>query len=135
MNETKVKILQCLRDGHWRTSSGIAQNCGLNLTNVSELLRRYRGQGLVNRERNYRVPRGYLYRITAIGVDRLRYLNSGIALRNSYVADDTSLIENEEQVFKSPLDLTSSSLADDIGLSGKERQDFQEWVKQKLGGV
>ncbi len=110
MNETKVKILEYLSDGNWRTSSDIARWCALRLTNASELLRRYRGQGLVNRERNSRVPRGYLYRITAVGVERLRYFNSGVAL-------------------------TSSSMSDYIGLSGKEKRIFEEWVKQKLGGV
>jgi len=44
--------------------------------NTSELLRRYRSQSLVNRERNYDVPRGYLYRITNVGLERLQYLNS-----------------------------------------------------------
>ena len=110
MSETKTKILECLIDGSWRTSSDIAHGCGLKLTNVSELLRRYRGQGLVTRKRNYEVPRGYLYRITSAGVERLQYFNSTVAL-------------------------TSSSMADAIGLSGEKKQIFENWVSKKLGGV
>jgi DNA-binding MarR family transcriptional regulator len=110
MNETKQKILECLSDGNWRTSSDVAQWCGLQLTNASELLRRYRWQGLVTRERNYHVPRGFLYKITTIGVERLKYFNSGVAL-------------------------TSSSMADYIGLSGEKKQIFEQWVSKKLGGI
>lgn len=134
MNETKVRILQCLLDGKWRTTPIIAQKCGLRLTNVSELLRRYRGQGLVNRVRNHRVPRGYLYRITAIGVERLRYFNSGIPLAKSYTGVDTGLVGEEKEVLKSNSVLTGLSIADKIGLSGKDKHDFENWVIEKLGG-
>ena len=82
--------------------------CGLNLTNASELLRRYRSQSLVNRERNYDVPRGYLYRITDVGLGRLEYLCSDV-------------VE------------TSSAIADLAGLSGTKKRVFDSWVKQKLG--
>ena len=74
MNETKVEILRCLYDEAWWTTPEVAQECGLSLTNTSELLRRYRSQGLVHRQRNYDVPRGYLYRITLVGLERLEYL-------------------------------------------------------------
>jgi DNA-binding MarR family transcriptional regulator len=110
VNETKIQLLQCLSVGDWWTTPKVAQCCGLKLTNVSELLRRYRGQGLVTRKRNYEVPRGYLYRITSAGVERLQYFNSTVAL-------------------------TSSSMADAIGLSGEKKQIFENWVSKKLGGV
>ena len=86
----------------------VAQLCGLGLTNASELLRRYRSQSLVNRERNHDVPRGYLYRITGIGLERLQYLGSDV-------------LE------------TSSAIADHTGLSGANTRVFDRWVKQKLG--
>lgn len=109
MNQTKTKILNCLSGGQLWTTAQVAHWCGLKLTNASELLRRYRGQGLVTRERNYHVPRGYLYKITTVGVERLLYFNSGITH-------------------------TSSSMADSIGLTGKKKQIFEEWVSNKLGG-
>lgn len=109
MNETKVKILEFLSYGDWRTSREIAQWCGLTLTNASQLLSRYRSQGLVNRERNTAVPRGFLYRITAAGLERLEYLNSDIAT-------------------------ASSSMADYLGLSGEKKKVFENWVMQKLEG-
>jgi DNA-binding MarR family transcriptional regulator len=68
LNSTKIEILQCLSDGKWWTTHQVAQVCGLTLTNTSELLRRYRSQGLVNRERNPDVPRGYFYHITDLGL-------------------------------------------------------------------
>ena len=107
MNETKIKILRCLSDGDKWTTPEVAQRCGLNLTNVSELLRRYRGQGLVLRERNHRVPRGYFYQITQAGLQRLDYLGSDIYE-------------------------TSSTLASNVGLSGEKKRVFDSWVKQKL---
>ena len=76
INSTKIEILTCLSDGQWWTTSNVALVCGLQLTNVSELLRRYRGQSLVVRERNSSVPRGYLYRLTQVGWERLNYLTS-----------------------------------------------------------
>ena len=82
MNETKNKILKCLSDGDWQRTPEIAQKCNLSLTNASELLRRYRSQGLVSRKRNHDVPKGYMYRITRVGLERLQYLSS---------ADDTDL--------------------------------------------
>lgn len=107
MNSTKSNILRCLSDGDWWTTSEVAQECGLNLTNASELLRRYRSQSLVNRERNYDVPRSYLYRITDVGLDRLQYLSSDIG--------ETSL-----------------AIASHVGLSGEKKRVFDRWVKQKL---
>ena len=107
MNETKIEILRCLYDGDWWTTPQVAQECGISLTNASELLRRYRGQSLVNRQRNYDVPRGYFYRITDVGLERLQYLQSDV-------------VE------------TSSTLANYAGLSGTKKRVFDRWVKQKL---
>lgn len=109
MNETKAEILRCLSGGRWCTTPEVAHSCDLGLTNCSELLRRYRSQGLVTRERNPAVPRGYLYRITETGIERLHYLSA-------------------------PVVLTSAAIAGNIGLSGKKKQIFDNWVKQKLGG-
>jgi len=109
MNGTKIDILKCLSDGDWRTTPEVAQTCGLSLTNTSELLRRYRSQSLVNRQRNYDVPRGYLYRITDVGLERLQYLSSDV-------------VE------------TSSAIADHAGLSGAKKRVFDRWVKQQLRG-
>jgi len=72
-NHTKVMVLQYLRDGKWRLTREIADACGLSLTNASELLRRYRSQGLVCRLRRRDIPRGFLYQITRVGYDRYRY--------------------------------------------------------------
>jgi hypothetical protein len=108
MNETKIDILNCISDGQWRTTPWVAQECGLRLTNASELLRRYRSQSLVNRRRNHDVPRGYLYRITDVGLSRLDYLSSD-ELRTSQV------------------------LAEHTSLSGAKKRTFDNWVKQKLG--
>ncbi len=69
MNGSKIEILKCLANGDWWTTPQVAQECGLSLTNTSELLRRYRNQNLVNRRRNYDVSRGYLYRITSVGME------------------------------------------------------------------
>ena len=107
MNSTKMDILRCLSDGCWWTTPEVAQECELSLTNASELLRRYRGQSLVNRERNYDVPRGYRYRITGVGLERLRYLCSDVME-------------------------TSSVIADRIGLSGAKKRVFDHWVNQRL---
>jgi DNA-binding MarR family transcriptional regulator len=108
MNESKVQILKCLSDGDWWTTSEVAEACGLTLTDVSELLRRYRGQGLVIRERNYDVPRGYLYRITGVGAERLEYLTSGLLA-------------------------VTSTIASNIGLYGEKKRVLDNWVKQRLG--
>jgi len=75
-NATKIEILSCLSDGQWWSTSNVAWSCGLNLTNASELLRRYRNQSLVIRERDESVPRGYIYRITYVGFERLDYLQN-----------------------------------------------------------
>lgn len=107
MNTTKIDILKCLSDGQWWTTPKVAQACGLSLTNASELLRRYRSQSLVNRERNYDVPRGYLYRITPVGLERLEYFSSDV-------------LE------------TSSAIAGHVGLSGANKRVFDRWVKHKL---
>jgi len=109
VNHTKIDILNCLSDGEWWASSEIAGVCGLNLTNASELLRRYRSQSLVNRVRNLDVPRGYLYRITGVGLGRLEYLSS----------DELK---------------TSHALAEHVGLSGTKKRTFDSWIEQKLGG-
>lgn len=107
MNSTKIDILRCLSDGDWWTTPEVARECGLSLTNASELLRRYRSQSLVNRRRNYDVPRGYLYRITDVGLERLQYLGSD-------VVD------------------TSSAIAELTGLSGTKKRVFDRWVNQQL---
>lgn len=109
MNGTKIEILKCLANGDWWTTPEVAEECGLSLTNASELLRRYRSQSLVTRERDYDVPRGYLYRITGIGLERLEYLCSDV-------------VE------------TSSAIADHAGLSGAKKRVFDRWVKQRLRG-
>ncbi len=108
MNETKVDILRCLSKGDWWTTPQFAQECGLSLTNVSELLRRYRSQSLVNRERNLDVPKGYYYHITGVGLGRLEYLRSDVKE-------------------------TSSAIAEHAGLSGTNKRVFDRWVNQKLG--
>ena len=109
MNETKIEILKCLSDGDWRTTPDVAYECGIGLTNASELLRRYRSQSLVNRIRNYSVPRGYLYRITEAGQGRLGYLTTD-ELKSSTV------------------------IAQNIGFSGSKKRAFDQWVKNKLRG-
>ena len=73
-NHTKVLILQCLLDGEWQLTFQIADACGRSLTNTSELLRRYRSQGLVCRVRMRDGLRGFAYRITNVGRDRYYYL-------------------------------------------------------------
>ena len=108
MNNTKIEILKCLSNRDWWTTPEVAQECGLSLTNASELLRRYRSQSLVNRQRNYDVPRGYLYRITDVGLERLQYLGSDVME-------------------------TSSAIASHVGLSGEKKRVLDRWVKQKLG--
>ena len=108
MNSTKIEILRCLSDSDWWTTPEVAQECGISLTNASELLRRYRSQSLVNRQRNYYVPRGYLYRITDVGLERLQYLGSNVME-------------------------TSSAIASHVGLSGEKKRVLDRWVKQKLG--
>jgi predicted transcriptional regulator len=107
MNETKIEILKCLFDGRWCTTPEVARKCGLSLTNASELLRRYRSQSLVNRERNPDVPRGYIYCITDVGLERLQYLSSDVVK-------------------------TSSAIASHVGLSGAKKRVFDRWVRQKL---
>ena len=109
MNERKIQILNQISHGEWWTSSEIALCCGLNLTNASELLRRYRSQGLVNRKRNHLVPRGYIYQITDAGINRLSYLYS-------------------------PIIKASSTIASRAGVSGTNKRVLDRWVKQKLGG-
>jgi len=107
MNSTKIDILRCLSAGDWWTTPEVAQECGISLTNASELLRRYRSQSLVNRQRNYDVPRGYLYRITDVGLERLQYLGSDVME-------------------------TSSAIASHVGLSGEKKRVLDRWVKQQL---
>ncbi len=101
--------MNCLSDEDWWTTPQVAQACGLSLTNASELLRHYRSQSLVNRERNYDVPRGYLYRITHVGLERLQYLSSEVME-------------------------TSSAVAELAGLSGAKKRVFDRWVETKLKG-
>jgi hypothetical protein len=107
MNDTKVEILRCLSNEDWWTTPMVAQACGLGITNASELLRRYRSQSLVIRERNYAVPRGYKYRITSVGLGRLNYLRSHVM--------ETSLV-----------------IADRVGLSGAKKRVLDRWVNQRL---
>jgi len=73
-NASKLKILTFLSDAQWRSTPDVAWFCGLSLTNASELLRRYRSQSLVVRQRDESVPSGYLYHITYTGIERLNYL-------------------------------------------------------------
>jgi len=108
-NRTKIKILQSLFGGEWLTTPQVCESCGLSLTNGSELLRRYHGQGLVNRERNPSVPKGFFYRITDVGQERLNYLSSDITQ-------------------------TSSTIANLAGLNGDKKRVLDRWVTKKLGG-
>ncbi|MFC1954810.1 hypothetical protein ACFLVZ_03205 [Chloroflexota bacterium] len=107
INTTKVLILDCLSGSGWWTSSEVAHACGLSLTNASELLRRYRSQSLVIREKNYAVPRGYLYSITRVGVERLEYLRS-------------DLME------------TSSTIAKKADVSGANKRVMDRWIQDRL---
>lgn len=106
-NETKVRILTSLSDGGWWATSQVSRDCGITITNASELLRRYRSQGLVNRRRDYSVPRGYQYKITDVGTRRLEFLS-----------------RDEMQ----PGDV----LAKNAGLAGDKKRVFDIWVEQKL---
>ena len=107
MNTTKIDVLRCLSDASWWTTPQVAEECDLSLTNASELLRRYRSQSLVTRQRNYDVPRGYLYRITQVGLDRLEYLRSDMM--------ETSLV-----------------IAERAGLSGARKRVMDRWIREKL---
>ncbi len=78
-NERKSEILSLLADGDWWTASGVAEALGMSLTNASELLRRYHKNGLLVRQRLKgpgAPPRGYRYRITDKGTERLSWLQS-----------------------------------------------------------
>ena len=130
MNETKTAILTCLSNGAWRTTTQVAHSCELKLTNASELLRRYRGQGLVTRERNYNVPRGYLYRITTVGLERLQYLNGSVI--QPYPAEtqfDVAPIQTDTAPTQ-----PYSAVSDQIGLSGTKKQVFDQWFESKMEG-
>ena len=120
MNETKTEILKCISGGEWWTTTQVAHWCGLKLTNVSELMRRYRGQGLVTRERNYHVPHGYLYKITTVGIERLEYFNIEKTVPEPCELSDSTIT------------LASSTLADKIGLVGEKNNLFQKWVNSQL---
>lgn len=109
MNETKIEILNCLNDDEWWTTTEVAAECGLSLTNVSELLRRYRSQGLVYRKKRDDVPRGYWYMLTYVGFERLKYLCS------SEVG-------------------TSSAIAELAGITGTNKRVLDRWIMNKLGG-
>ena len=73
-NYTKVRILEALDNDAWWTSGEIANSCWLSTTNSSELLRRYYRQGLVARQPNQAVPKGYWYHLTQAGYERMVYL-------------------------------------------------------------
>ena len=76
-NERKSEILFLLNDGNWHTSSEVAEELGLNLSNASELLRLYHKQALVLRRRRRGVgapPRAYIYALSSKGAERLSYL-------------------------------------------------------------
>ena len=76
-NERKLEILILLNDGNRWTSSEVADELGLSLSNASELLRRYYKQALVVRTRRREVgapPRAYIYAISCKGTERLEYL-------------------------------------------------------------
>jgi hypothetical protein len=108
-NQSKIEILRCLANGDWWATPDVAGECDLSLTNVSELLRRYRGQSLVMRRKRPDIPRGFLYRITDTGFERLRYLCS----------DELE---------------TSHVLGEAAGLTGSQKRIFDRWVREKLGG-
>jgi predicted transcriptional regulator len=109
MNQTKIAVLGCLADGHWWTTRDVAQACNLSVTDVSESLRRYRGQSLVRRQRNWDVPKGYFYQISRVGLERLEYLTSDVVK-------------------------TGSVLATRAGLSGSRKRVLNRWIEKKLGG-
>lgn len=76
-NETKLRVLEAFSSGTWgpwMSSQEVALACNLNLTNASTLLRHYCRQGLLSRQRNPTVPRGYFYFLTEAGQRRLIYL-------------------------------------------------------------
>ena len=83
----RSKLYSVYLDGQWWITPQVCEECGLSLTNVAELLRRYHVQDLVNHECNPGVPIGYLYRITNTGLERLNYLTSDITQTSSAVAD------------------------------------------------
>ena len=107
MNESKIAILMCLNDDEWWTSTELSNELGLSLTNTSELLRRYRGQGLVYRIKRDDVPRGYWYRLTDVGFGRLKFLCSS---------------EYE----------TSTTFSELAGIGGGNKRVIDRFVKQKL---
>ena len=109
MNETKIEILACLNDDDWWSTPAVATACGLSLTNVSELLRRYRSQGLVYRRKRDDVHRGYEYMLTVVGFERLRFLCS-----SEYEA--------------------STTFSDLAGISGSNKRVIDRWMKNELGG-
>ena len=108
MNESKISILACLNNDEWWTTTEVAAECGLSLTNVSELLRRYRSQGLVYRMRRDDVSRGYWYSLSRIGLQRLKYL-----------------VSSEYE--------TSTAFSDLAGIRGTNKRTFDRFVAQKLG--
>ena len=97
-NSTKIEILTCLSDGQWWTTPDVAFVCGLSLTNASEPLLHYRGQSLVVRERNPNVSRGYLYRITFVGLERLDFLSSDITQTSSAITNLAGLSGDGKRV-------------------------------------
>jgi len=109
LNGTKIEILNCLNDDEWWTSKEVSVELGLSLTNTSELLGRYRRQGLVYRRRRDDVPRGYWYMLTYLGFARLKFLCSS---------------EYE----------TSTVFSDLAGISGQNKRKIDRWMKNKLGG-
>jgi len=109
LNETKIEILACLNNGEWWTTREVAEQLGLSLTNSSELLRRYRSQSLVYRIKRDDVPRGFWYRLTDVGFERLKYLCS-------------SVYE------------TTTTFCDLAGINGQNKRKIDRWMNNKLGG-
>jgi len=78
---TKIRVLEAFQSGvwgAWMTSQEVAFACDLSLTNASALLRHYCRQGLLRRQRNPAVPKGYFYFLTEAGQNRFVFLTETI---------------------------------------------------------
>ena len=84
-NDTKLRVLRAFSSGSWGpwlTTAEVVVLCDLSLTNASTLLRRYARQGLLTRQRNPAVAKGYFYFLTDAGQARLAYLTETMGAKN-----------------------------------------------------